>query len=92
MIVVEPKPGVPPSPKHVTELVERMRKRRIGVILAANYFDEQRVRTVARRVDAQAVVVPIYVGGAEGTDDYFKLVDLWVNRLVEAHAKAGRGR
>jgi ABC-type Zn uptake system ZnuABC Zn-binding protein ZnuA len=89
---VEPKPGVPPSPKHVTELVERMRKRRIGVILAANYFDEQRIRTVARRVDAQAVFVPLYVGGAEGADDYFQLVDIWVDRLVEAHAKARRGR
>ena len=89
---VEPKPGIPPSPKHVTELVEMMRKRRIGVILAANYFDEQKVRTVARRVNAQAVIVPIYIGGAEGTADYFSLVDTWVDRLVEAHAKAGRGR
>jgi len=89
---VEPKPGVPPSPKHVTQLVELMRTRRIGVVLAANYFDEQRVRTVARRVDAQAVIVPLYVGGAPGVEDYFKLVDTWTDRLVEAHAKAGRGR
>ena len=81
---VEPKPGIPPSPRYVTELVDPMRLRKIGIILAANYFDEQKIRTVARRVDAVPVIVPLYVGGEEGVDDYFQLVDLWTERLVEA--------
>ena len=55
---VEPKPGIPPSPKHVAELVEMMRTRKIGIILAANYFDEQQVRTVAARVGAVPLMVP----------------------------------
>jgi len=88
---IEPKPGVPPSARHVTELVERMRKRRIRVILAANYFDEQKVRTVAGRVGAKPVIVPLYVGGAEGADDYFALVDGWVDGLLKAGAGAGGG-
>jgi ABC-type Zn uptake system ZnuABC Zn-binding protein ZnuA len=81
---VEPKPGIPPSPRHVTELVELMRVRGIRIILAANYFDEQKIRTVARRVDAVPVIVPLYVGGEEGVSDYFQLVDLWIERLVAA--------
>lgn len=81
---VEPKPGIPPSPKHVTELVEMMRKREIRILLAANYFDEQQVRTVAARVGAVPLLVPLYVGGAEGADDYFKLVDLWTDGLLSA--------
>jgi zinc/manganese transport system substrate-binding protein len=81
---VEPKPGIPPSPRHVTELVDLMKLRRIRVILAANYFDEQKIRTVARRVDATPVIVPLYVGGEPGVNDYFDLVDLWTRRLVEA--------
>jgi ABC-type Zn uptake system ZnuABC Zn-binding protein ZnuA len=86
---VEPKPGIPPSPRHVTELVDLMRVRDIRIILAANYFDEQKIRTVARRVDAVPVIVPLYVGGEEGVDDYFELVDLWTQRLVEAAAAVG---
>lgn len=82
---VEPKPGIPPSPKHVTELVEMMRTRKIGIILAANYFDEQQVRTVAARVGAVPLMVPLYVGGAEGAEDYFALVDLWTDTLLAAH-------
>jgi ABC-type Zn uptake system ZnuABC Zn-binding protein ZnuA len=81
---VEPKPGIPPSPRHVTELVELMRVRGIRIILAANYFDEQKIRTVARRVDAVPVIVPLYVDGEEGVSDYFQLVDLWIERLVAA--------
>ena len=81
---VEPKPGIPPSPRHVTELVELMRSRGIRVILAANYFDEQKIRTVASRVNGIPVVVPLYVGGAAGVDDYFQLVDHWVAQLVKA--------
>lgn len=86
---VEPKPGIPPSPRHVTELVDLMRERKIRIILAANYFDEQKIRTVARRVDAVPVIVPLYVGGEEGVDDYFRLVDLWVERMVAAAVAVG---
>ena len=84
---VEPKPGIPPSPKHVTGLIELMKEREIGIILAANYFDEQKIRTVATRTNAEAVIVPLYVGGADGTEDYFKLVDFWVDGLLKAAEK-----
>ncbi|MBN2182642.1 MAG: zinc ABC transporter substrate-binding protein [Sedimentisphaerales bacterium] len=86
---VEPKPGIPPSPKHVTGLINLMKERNIGIILAANYFDEQKIKTVAARTDAEAVIVPLYVGGAESTDDYFKLVDYWIDGLLKAAAKKG---
>jgi zinc/manganese transport system substrate-binding protein len=86
---VEPKPGIPPSPKHVTGLINLMRERNIGIILAANYFDDQKIRTVAARTKAEAVIVPLYVGGASGVDDYFALVDHWIDRLLEAAQKKG---
>ena len=86
---VEPKPGIPPSPKHVTSLISLMRERNIGIILAANYFDEQQIRTVAARTNAEAVIVPLYVGGADGVDDYFELVDHWIDGLLRAAEKKG---
>ena len=84
---IEPKPGIPPSPKHVTDLVELMRRNNIRVILAANYFDEQKIRTVANRVGASAVIVPLYAGGEPGIDDYFQLVDCWIGRLLAAYSE-----
>jgi len=81
---IETKPGIPPSPKHVTSLVTMMKDRQIGIILAANYFDKQKVNTVADRTGAQAVIAPLFVGGAPGIESYFDLVDYWVNNLVAA--------
>jgi len=81
---IETKPGIPPSLKHVTKLVNMMRERDIRIILAANYFDEQKVRTVADRTGAKAIIVPLFVGGAPGIDDYFELVDYWTDGLVRA--------
>jgi len=86
---VEPKPGIPPSSKHVTGLINLMKERDIRIILAANYFDEQKVRTVASRTSSEAVIVPVYVGGAEGTGDYFKLVDCWIDNLLKAAENKG---
>jgi len=79
---IETKPGIPPSLKHVTELVNMMRERDIRIILAANYFDQQKVRTVADRTGAKAIIAPLFVGGAPETDDYFKLVDYWIDGLT----------
>ena len=86
---IEPKPGIPPSPKHVTELVNMMRAKDIRIILAANYFDEQKIRAVANRVNAEPVIVPLYVGGVPGVDDYFQLADYWIDGLLEAAKKKG---
>jgi zinc/manganese transport system substrate-binding protein len=85
---VEPKPGIPPSAKHVTELIETMKEQKIGIVLAANYFDRKKVEGVADKTGAQAVIVPLYVEGAEGVNDYFKLVDCWVEGLLAAAKEA----
>jgi ABC-type Zn uptake system ZnuABC Zn-binding protein ZnuA len=86
---VEPKPGIPPSPKHVTELITLMRKQKVGIILAANYFDEQKIRAVAEKTDAEPVIVPLYVRGEADVEDYFSLVDCWTDRLLQAAKKKG---
>jgi zinc/manganese transport system substrate-binding protein len=86
---VEPKPGIPPSARHVAELVKLMRERKIRILLAANYFPQHEVRDIAEKVNAEPVVVPLYVGGAAGIKDYFDLIDHYVNSLVLAGERAG---
>ncbi len=81
---VEPKPGIPPSPKHVEELIQNMRKNNVKVVLAANYFDEHKVKKICNKVGAIPVIVPMFVNGAPGTENVFKLTDYWVNKLSNA--------
>ncbi len=84
---VEPKPGIPPSPKHVEALIQKMKKNNVRVVLAANYFDESKVKNICERVGAIPVIVPMYVNGAPGTENVFKLVDYWVEHLRAAFTK-----
>ena len=81
---VESKPGIPPTPGHVAELIRRMRSENLNVLLAATYFDAGRVETVASRGGASVVHVPLAPGAAPGIDDYFSLVDAWIEGLSRA--------
>ncbi len=83
-IYVEPKPGIPPTPGHLADVVQLMRDELVGVLFAANYFSRTQVERVASRTDARAVIVPEHVAGSEGVDTYFDLIDSWVSGLAEA--------
>ena len=83
---VEPKPGIPPSARHVHELIRMVEQREIPVILAASYFDPDKPRQIAERTGSQALVVPLQPGGRAET--YFELVDLWVGGLADAFGGA----
>jgi len=85
---VEPKPGIPPSPKHVEELIQEMRRNHVKVLLAANYFSKKKVTDICEKVGAIPVIVPMGVKGAPGTDDVFMLVDYWIEHLRQAFLKA----
>lgn len=81
---IEPKPGIPPSPKHVEKLVQSMKENKVKVVLAANYFDENKVKNICKKVGAVPVIVPMFVDGSKNTKNVFDLVDLWVAQLNNA--------
>jgi len=84
---IEPKPGIPPSPRHIHKLIKMMRKSNVKLILAANYFDKNKVRKVAKKVGAGYIIVPLYVNGVRGVNTYFKLVDYWIDSIIKAAKK-----
>ena len=86
---VEPKPGIPPTARHVAELIELISAQNVPVLLAANYFEERKPQAIADRTGIIPVVAPLSVGGEPGIDTYEGLVDLWITKLVRAYDDAG---
>jgi ABC-type Zn uptake system ZnuABC Zn-binding protein ZnuA len=84
---VETKPGIPPTARHVAELIQRIEDEDVGVLLAVNYFERRKPELIAERTGIVPVVVPMSVGGEAGVETYFELVDLWVGRLKIAFAE-----
>ncbi|OGK10906.1 MAG: hypothetical protein A2W80_05980 [Candidatus Riflebacteria bacterium GWC2_50_8] len=89
---IEPKPGIPPSPRHLANLKETMKKQNIKIVIAADYFDEKTVRQVAADTGAVYKMLPYYVGGRQGIDSWIKLMDFWVEQIADAAQKAGLAR
>ncbi len=81
---IEAKPGIPPTPGHVQEVIALMRERKIPALFAANYFDRKQIATVAERTGAKPVIVPENTDGAPGVTTYFDLVSTWVTSLASA--------
>ena len=79
---IEAKPGIPPTPGHVQEVIQLMKEKKIPVLFASNYFDRKQIQQVADRTGARAVIVPENTNGAPGVNTYFDLVNSWVSGLA----------
>jgi len=82
---LEPKPGIPPSPTHLAELVPRMQAAQVRAILIEPYRERQTPDFVATKTGARVVVLPIMPGGREATD-YIGFIDHDVRTLAKALA------
>lgn len=86
---VEPKPGIPPSPAHTLELIQKIRATGVKVILVEPYFDLQTPNAIARETGARVVVMPPSVGGNEQIKDYLGLFDYLLALLKRSFAETG---
>lgn len=81
---LEPKPGIPPTTRHLAGLVDVMRTQDVRLILASAYYDPRHARFLAERTGARVVPLANLVGARPGTDDYLATIDYNVRQIVEA--------
>ena len=86
-LFLEPKPGVPPTPKHLAEVIMKMKQDKVRVILVDPYLDRRTAETVAGKTGATVVDVAQFPGGVKGTEGgYIALMDYLVNSVAKALA------
>ena len=83
-IFLEPKPGIPPSPSHLAEVITQMKAQKIKAIIVEPYHDRKIAERVASSTGAQVVDFAQYPGALPNTDSYIKLIDALVSRLAAA--------
>jgi len=82
---LEPKPGIPPSPPHLADVMRAMEERKIRVVLVEPFQSRKVAETVAQRTGAAVVDVCQFPGGLPGTDsDYVALMDANVRAIARA--------
>jgi len=78
---IEEKPGIPPAPRHVENLIRTIKDRKVRIMLVANYFEKRKPTTIAAKTGIQPLFLPLSVGGGPNTNDNFQLVELWLNQI-----------
>lgn len=80
---VEPKPGIPPSPAHIIDLVDEMKRGGIKLIVAEPYFSPKTPQAIANQVPgATVVVLAPSVGGVKEAASYIALFDYNISLLA----------
>jgi zinc/manganese transport system substrate-binding protein len=81
---IEERPGIPPTPGHLTKLIAVMKEERIKVILAAPWSDQKLAERVAQETGARVVPMASAVGAVKGKDSYLDTVDYNVKAVAQA--------
>ena len=87
---LEPKPGIPPTPGHISAVIDKMRSQHIHILWAENYFDIGQVRKVSDRVGARPVIVALAPGGQPEMRTFFDMFDIWIRELSNAAQETDR--
>lgn len=84
---VEPKPGIPPTPRHLEQLEKYMSESGVHVIALSFYHPRSDSEALAKRAGGKTVLLAQNVGEVSGTDDFFAFFEYNVKALAEALKK-----
>ena len=79
---LEPKPGLPPTTSHLSELLARLAADPAKAVVRSAYQDARPGEWVAERAKIPLVTLPYTVGGTPPAKDLFGLFDETVTRLL----------
>ncbi len=79
---LEPKPGLPPTTSHLSELLVSLQKNPAKAVVRAAYNEPRAAEWLSANAKIPVVVVPFTVGGTDKAKDLFGLFDDTVARLL----------
>ena len=80
---IEPKPGIPPSAKHVQRMIKLIKDQDIKVMLVASYFERKSPQMIESRTGINAIYLPVHVTGLPEILDSFQLIDYWIDHILQ---------
>ncbi len=81
---LEPKPGIPPSTKHLRELIAMMKAEDVNLLLTSVYYDPRHARFVSENTGATLLSMAHQAGARKGTEGYLEMIDYNVRQMVAA--------
>ncbi len=85
-LFLEPKPGIPPTPAHLAEVITKMKAQHLTLIAVQPYQNRRTAETVAGHAGATVVDFPSFPGG-KGTESYVEWIDYLVKTVAHGFAQ-----
>jgi len=79
---LEPKPGLPPTTAHMSELLARLRNDPAKAVVRSVYNDPRAAEWLSENAKIPVVTLPFTVGGTDQAKDLFGLYDDTLSRLL----------
>ncbi len=81
---LEPKPGIPPTPRHLAFLEKYIRQHAVPAIFQATFYSKDAARALEKRTGIKLHLLAVNVGEIPEAGDYFSLFDHDVETIVKA--------
>jgi zinc/manganese transport system substrate-binding protein len=81
---IEIRAGVDPTPGHIEQLEEAMRRDKADVVVRELHYPAGLAETVAQATGTKLVELPVMAGGLPDTKDYISFIDHNVRTMVDA--------
>lgn len=72
---LEAKPGIPPSPSHLEELLNTIKREKPEAILSLSYYRRQELQVLKEKTGIKIILLPNDVGSMPEASDWFSLMD-----------------
>jgi zinc/manganese transport system substrate-binding protein len=79
---LEPKPGLPPTTAHLSELLAGLGRNPAKAVVRAAYNEPRAAEWLSERAKIPALALPFTVGGSDKAQDLFGLFDDTLSRLL----------
>lgn len=84
-LFLEPKPGIPPTPSHLAQVIAEMKKEKIRAVIVEPHQNRRTAEKVAQETGAKVLPLCQFPGGVKGTESgYIAMMDLAVTLLSQA--------
>jgi zinc/manganese transport system substrate-binding protein len=81
---IEPKPGIPPTPRHLQRLEQYINDRGIRVLVTAVYYPKSKVSQLAEKLGLKVIVLAHGVNELPQTDTIIDFYDYNIRQIIQA--------
>ena len=84
---IELKPGIPPTAKHLEQLIDEINYNKIKVVIMAPYLNKKIANYISQKTGAKVLIFAHDVGAVKEADSYIDMIEYNVKTLINALSK-----